>query len=278
MQWTAPQGFFGPLAMIALPVQRVPPALRRRRAKRWPRSWSRRARTARASRGRTGTTGRSPSSEYLAAPMIADPICRFDCDIPVDGVADVRAHLGRAGARPPAPAGVRRRLRERRSRRRDRLPLHWPLDDIMDGGAETARRLWAHAGRRPRRRRPAPGLRRLLAVRLVLARGARLLPGRARRTVRAGRRHRQRRARRAARRCRAAARSATAACTASPRCSSATCSSRVGPGTASGTCRSGSPAIPRRTSAARCLLRGADGERLVRKQAVPVVGRHRLGR
>ena len=29
---------------------------------------------------------------------------------------------------------------------RRRLPLHWPLDDIMEGGRETARRLWAHAG------------------------------------------------------------------------------------------------------------------------------------
>ena len=27
------------------------------------------------------------AEEYLAAPMINDPICRFDCDIPVDGVA-----------------------------------------------------------------------------------------------------------------------------------------------------------------------------------------------
>ena len=27
-----------------------------------------------------------------------------------------------------------------------RLPLHWPLDDIMTAGADTARRLWASAG------------------------------------------------------------------------------------------------------------------------------------
>jgi hypothetical protein len=29
---------------------------------------------------------------------------------------------------------------------RRRLPLHWPLDEIVDGGADTARRLWANAG------------------------------------------------------------------------------------------------------------------------------------
>ena len=57
-QWTAPQGFFGPLPMIALPYNEY---LQRYGAT--PRgdgrgASSRRARTARASRGRTGTTGR----------------------------------------------------------------------------------------------------------------------------------------------------------------------------------------------------------------------------
>ena len=32
---------------------------------------------------------------------------------------------------------------------RPRLPMHWPLDDIFDGGLETARRLWSHAGIAP---------------------------------------------------------------------------------------------------------------------------------
>jgi acetyl-CoA acetyltransferase len=30
-----------------------------------------------------------------------------------------------------------------------RLPLHWPLDDIMTTGAETGRRLWSATGLRP---------------------------------------------------------------------------------------------------------------------------------
>ena len=28
-----------------------------------------------------------PAEEYLSEPLITDPICRLDCDIPVDGVA-----------------------------------------------------------------------------------------------------------------------------------------------------------------------------------------------
>ena len=117
-------------------VQRVPPALRRRRATtmaavvvearkngaRIPWSyWHDKPLTA---------------DEYLAAPLIADPICRYDCDIPVDGVATFVLHLGRAG---PGPARTARcyvsRLRDAARRRTRRLPLHWPLDDIMDAGA-----------------------------------------------------------------------------------------------------------------------------------------------
>ena len=56
-QWTAPQGYFGPLAMIALPYNEY---LQRFGAR--PEDMaavvSRPARTAPASRGRTGTTSR----------------------------------------------------------------------------------------------------------------------------------------------------------------------------------------------------------------------------
>ena len=86
VQWTAPQGYFGPLAMIALPyneyLQRygaAPDAMAavlveaRKNGARIPWSyWHDEPLTA---------------EEYLAAPMIADPICMYDCDIPVDGVA-----------------------------------------------------------------------------------------------------------------------------------------------------------------------------------------------
>ena len=129
--------------------------------------------------------------EYLAAPMISDPICRFDCDIPVDGVATFvlttaeRARdlphrpctspATRAGA--PTQAGC---------------PVHWPLDDIL---RRRARGGPAAVGQRrggPGRGRPAAALRRVLALRVVLARGARVLSRRRSPPVRARRRDRQR--------------------------------------------------------------------------------------
>ncbi len=143
-QWTVPQGFFGPLPMIALPyneyLQRYGAdhesmasvvVEARKNGARIPWSyWYQRPLTA---------------MEYLASPMVNDPVRRLDCDIPVDGVAAFvltsaeRArdlphrpvHVAGFASSPPPPP---------------RLPLHWPLDDIMAGGAETARRLWEHAG------------------------------------------------------------------------------------------------------------------------------------
>ncbi|ONH52424.1 peptide permease [Frankia sp. CcI49] len=143
-QWTAPQGFFGPLAMIGLPyteyLQRYGARREamaavlveaRKNGARIPWSyWYKRPLTA---------------AEYLAAPMISDPVCRYDCDIPVDGVAAfVLTSAERAADLPHRPvyvAGYASGLPATR-----RLPLHWPLDDIMDVGAETARRLWESSG------------------------------------------------------------------------------------------------------------------------------------
>lgn len=85
-QWTVPQGYFGPLAMIALPyteyVQRYGVTRdamaavvveARKNGARIPWSyWHDRPLSA---------------EEYLSEPMVNDPICRLDCDIPVDGVA-----------------------------------------------------------------------------------------------------------------------------------------------------------------------------------------------
>ena len=144
MQWTAPQGYFGPLAMIALPymeyLQRYG-ATRdamatvvveaRKNGARLPWSyWAGKPLTA---------------EEYLAAPMLDDPICRYDCDIPVDGVAAF-VFTSAEGARdlPHRPVHVRGYATGHPTVRR--LPTHWPLDDMMTIGAETARRLWEHAG------------------------------------------------------------------------------------------------------------------------------------
>ncbi|HUN31851.1 MAG TPA: thiolase family protein [Trebonia sp.] len=143
-QWTAPAGFFGPLAMIALPyneyLQRYGATREemaavvveaRKNGARLPWSyWHKRPLS---------------TEEYLAAPLLADPVSRLDCDIPVDGVAAfVLTRAGRARDLPNRPVYVAGYASGRQPRRR--LPLHWPLDDIMGAGTQLARDLWAHTG------------------------------------------------------------------------------------------------------------------------------------
>ena len=85
-QWTMPQGFFGPLAMIGLAAN----------------EYAQRFGATRESLGAVVVEARKNGArlpwsywhdrpldldEYLASPLIADPVCRFDCDLPVDGVA-----------------------------------------------------------------------------------------------------------------------------------------------------------------------------------------------
>jgi acetyl-CoA acetyltransferase len=147
-QWTAPQGFFGPLAMIALPYNEY-----------LQRYGARRESMAEVVAEARKNGARLPWSywyerpltvdEYLAAPPLADPICRYDCDIPVDGVAAfVFTTAERARDLAHRPVYVSGYALGHPTRRR--LPLHWPLDDIMATGAETARRLWEHAAVGPR--------------------------------------------------------------------------------------------------------------------------------
>jgi acetyl-CoA acetyltransferase len=143
-QWTAPQGFFGPLAMIALPHNEY---LQRFGARR--ESMAAVAVEARKNGARIPWSfwHDRPLSrdEYLDAPMLFDPVCRYDCDIPVDGVAAfVFTSAERAQDLTHRPVYVAGYAAGTPCRRR--LPLHWPLDDIVDGGLDTARRLWAHAG------------------------------------------------------------------------------------------------------------------------------------
>ncbi|WP_241835207.1 thiolase family protein [Pseudofrankia asymbiotica] len=143
-QWTAPQGFFGPLQMIALPYNEY---LARYGA-------SREAMAAVLVEARKNGA-RIPWSywhgkpltaeEYLAAQTLVDPICRYDCDIPVDGVATfVLTSAERAADLPNKPvyiAGYASGLPPRR-----RLAQHWPLDDIMDAGFGLVSRLWERSG------------------------------------------------------------------------------------------------------------------------------------
>jgi acetyl-CoA acetyltransferase len=143
-QWTAPQGYFGPLAMIALPYNEY---LQRYGARR-------EAMAAVVVEARKNGA-RIPWSywhdqpltaeEYLDAPQLFDPVCRYDCDIPVDGVATfVFTSAERAKDLPHRPVYVSGYGMSAPTA--PRLPMHWPLDDILDGGRETARRLWSHAG------------------------------------------------------------------------------------------------------------------------------------
>jgi acetyl-CoA acetyltransferase len=143
-QWTVPQGFFGPVAMIALAYNEY---LQRYGAEREAMASVVAEARKNGSRIPWSYWYEKPLAvdEYLAAPMLNDPICRFDCDIPVDGVATfVFTNAERAKDLPHRPVFVSGYASGFPIRRR--LPLHWPLDDIMEVGAETARRLWEAAG------------------------------------------------------------------------------------------------------------------------------------
>jgi acetyl-CoA acetyltransferase len=144
MQWSMPQGFFGPAMAIAPTYNEY---LQRYGA-------SRDAMAAVVTEARKNGA-RLPWSywykqpltrdEYLAAPMISDPMGRLDCDIPVDGVACfVLTTAERAKDLPHKPVYVSGYAFSPPPPRRS--PLHWPLDDVMGGGAVTAARLWENSG------------------------------------------------------------------------------------------------------------------------------------
>lgn len=143
-QWTAPQGFFGPLAMIGLTWNEY---LQRYGARREDMAAVVvEARKNGAQIPWSYWYGKPLTVEdYLDAPMINDPVCRLDADLPVDGVAAfVFTSAERARDLPHRPvyaSGYASSMPVRH-----RMPLHWPLDDIMEAGASLARRLWASAG------------------------------------------------------------------------------------------------------------------------------------
>jgi acetyl-CoA acetyltransferase len=143
-QWTAPQGFFGPLPSIGL--------LANEYAQRY--GASREALGAVVVEARKNGA-RIPWShwhgqpmtlaDHLAAPLICDPVGRLDCDLPVDGVAAfVLTTAERAAELPQRPVFVSAIAGPALTP--SRLPLHWPLDDVQAAGADLAERLWRDAG------------------------------------------------------------------------------------------------------------------------------------
>ncbi|WP_413768134.1 thiolase family protein [Rhodococcus pyridinivorans] len=143
-QWTAPQGFFGPLAMIALPYNEYAQRFGAR-----PESMAAVVIEARKNGARIPWSywydQPLDTEEYLSAPKLFDPVSRYDCDIPVDGVAAfVLTTADRAKDLPHAPVYISGYASSTPTRRR--LPLHWPLDDIFDSGTLLARRLRGSSG------------------------------------------------------------------------------------------------------------------------------------
>jgi acetyl-CoA acetyltransferase len=144
MQWTAPQGYFGPLTMIALPYNEY---LQRYNASRDAMAAVLVEARANGSRIPWSYWHDRPitAQDYLDARVIADPIGVLDCDIPVDGVAAfVLTRADRARDLPNRPVYVAGYAMG--SPRRPRLPVHWPLDDIMEAGFDIARRLEEASG------------------------------------------------------------------------------------------------------------------------------------
>jgi len=143
-QWTMPHGFYGPIATIALTyneyLQRFG-AVResmatlvveaRKNGARIPWShWYERPLTV---------------GDYLADAVLNEPICRFDCDIPVDGVAAfVLTSAERARDLPHPPVHIAALALAQQPKHR--LVLHWPLDDIYSAGQTIAKRLWDQSG------------------------------------------------------------------------------------------------------------------------------------
>ena len=143
-QWIVPQGYFGPIAMIALAYNEYIERYGATREAMAAVVVEARKNGARIPWSYWHGKPLSPG-DYLSEPMISDPICRLDCDIPVDGVACfVFTSAERAQDLPNQPVYVSGYATG--APVRHRLPMHWPLEDIMDVGVETARRLWERSG------------------------------------------------------------------------------------------------------------------------------------
>jgi acetyl-CoA acetyltransferase len=143
-QWGAPQGFFGAVPAIAMVAM----------------EYLQRYGATREVLGRIAVEARKNGAklpwsywcgkplsleEYMAEPLLNDPMCRLDCDIPVQGVGVVILTTAeRARDMPHRPVYISSYASG--YPRRHGIPLHWTLDEMEESGVELARRLWAGAG------------------------------------------------------------------------------------------------------------------------------------
>jgi acetyl-CoA acetyltransferase len=144
MQWTAPQGFFGGLPAIALVYQEY---VQRYGATREAMAHVvAEARKNGAKLPWSHWYGKPITVEdYLAEPVIVDPMSRLDCDIPVQGVGVfILTSAERAKDLPNKPVYISGYANG--YPQRHRLPLHWTLDDMEEAGQAIAGRLWEAAG------------------------------------------------------------------------------------------------------------------------------------
>jgi acetyl-CoA acetyltransferase len=85
--------------------------------------------------------------DYMNARMIADPLCLFDCDIPIEGCAALvltTAERARDLSQPPAYiAGYGQHTAARP------VLFTYTVDDYMVSGGSTARKLWSSSGLGP---------------------------------------------------------------------------------------------------------------------------------
>ena len=142
-QWSAPYGFWGAPTHIALIYQEY---MQRYGAKREEMA----AVVVEARRNGADIPwsywhGRPITvDDYMNARMIADPICVLDCDIPVEGAAAfVLTSAERARDLPHRPVYVAGFAHGHPIRPSGGF---FDLDDVLDGGAVTGRRLFEHAG------------------------------------------------------------------------------------------------------------------------------------
>ena len=146
-QWTAPQGFFGALPAIAMVYNEY--------CQRYGATREAMARVVVEARNNGAKLPWShwygkpiTAQEYMAEPIIVDPMCRLDCDIPVQAVGVfILTTAERAKDLPNKPvyvSGYANGYPEQH-----RLALHWTLDEMQESGQALAKRLWVSAGMGP---------------------------------------------------------------------------------------------------------------------------------